>query len=112
MQTLDSLAAREPWLGFFAAHDPLPVVRKLRLPVLIVQGATDRQVTADQAEVLARELRAAGNRDVAVHVLPEVNHLFLRDPVGNVQGYAALPSRTVVPQLLQILGDWITEHSK
>ena len=112
MKTIDSLSTQQPWLGFFAQHNPLPVVRKVSVPVLIVHGATDRQVTAEQAAILDRELRAAGNRDVALHVLPEVNHLFLRDPLGNAQGYASLPSRNVVPQLFKIVGDWIAEHSK
>jgi dipeptidyl aminopeptidase/acylaminoacyl peptidase len=103
---------QQPWLGFFATHDPLPVVRRVRVPVLIIHGATDRQVTADQAEILARELRSSGNTDVALHVLPEVNHLFLKDPLGHAQGYSALPSRTVVPELLQMVADWIAKHSK
>jgi dipeptidyl aminopeptidase/acylaminoacyl peptidase len=112
LQTLDSMAAQQPWLQYFRSYDPLPVVRKVRVPVLIVHGATDRQVTAEQASLLADALRAAGNRDVAVHVLPAVNHLFLSDPVGNVAGYASLPTRTVVPQLWQIVGDWIANKSK
>jgi pimeloyl-ACP methyl ester carboxylesterase len=109
---LDSAAAQQAWLRYFRAYDPMPVVRKVRVPVLIVHGSTDRQVTAEQAPLLADALRAAGNTDVAVHVLPTVNHLFLSDPVGNGAGYASLPTRTVVPQLLQIVGDWIVNKSK
>ncbi|HEY0672213.1 MAG TPA: alpha/beta fold hydrolase [Longimicrobiales bacterium] len=112
MRALDSAAVQQPWMRFFRDHDPVPVLRKVRVPVLIVQGETDRQVTAEQAGIIARELRAAGNGNVAVHVLPGVNHLFLSDPVGNATGYATLPTRTVVPQLLQIVGDWIVNHSK
>jgi dienelactone hydrolase len=112
MQMLDSMALQQPWLQYFRRYDPLAVVRKVRVPVLIVHGATDRQVTAEQAPLLADALRAAGNTDVAVHVLPAVNHLFLSDPVGVVAGYASLPTRTVVPQLLQIVGDWIANKSK
>jgi hypothetical protein len=82
------------------------------VPVLIVQGQTDRQVTYDQADVLAQTLRSAGNGDVAVHVLPDVNHLFLSDPVGNATGYASLRTRTVVPELLRIIGEWIVNKSK
>ncbi len=112
LATLDSMAVHQPWMRFFRDYDPLPVVRKVRVPVLIVHGATDRQVTADQANMLATTLREAGNDDVAVHVLPDVNHLFLSDPVGNASGYASLRSRTVVPQLLQLVGDWIVTKSK
>jgi dipeptidyl aminopeptidase/acylaminoacyl peptidase len=112
MATLNAIDESQPWMRFFRDFDPLPVVRRVRVPVLIMQGATDRQVTADQANVLADALRAAGNSDVAVHVLPDVNHLFLSDPVGNASGYSSLRSRTLVPQLLQIVGDWIIKQSK
>jgi uncharacterized protein len=110
--TLDQMGADQPWIRYFRDYDPVPTLQKVRVPVLVVHGATDRQVTADQAEVIRTTLRAAGNTDVAVHVLPDVNHLFLADPVGAVSGYAVLPSRTVVPQLLQLIGDWITTKSK
>ena len=112
MATLNAIDESQPWMRFFRDFDPLPVVRRVRVPVLIVQGATDRQVTADQANVLADALQAAGNGDVAVHVLPDVNHLFLSDPVGNASGYSSLRSRTLVPQVLQIVGDWISNQSK
>jgi hypothetical protein len=69
-------------------------------------------VTAEQAVILATTLRAAGNNDVAMHVLPDVNHLFLSDPLGHVAGYSALTRRTVVPQLLQLVTDWIVDKSK
>jgi uncharacterized protein len=103
----DSLAAANPWFGWFVAHDPLPTARRVRQPVLILQGATDRQVTADQAGELAAALREAGNRDVTVHVFPDVNHLLLRDPVGAPAGYARLPSGVVVPEVLGALADWL-----
>lgn len=112
MATLDSLSITQPWIRYFRDYDPLPVARKVRAPVLIVHGRTDRQVTYEQAELLASTLRSAGNNDVAVHVLPGVNHLFLNDPVGNASGYSSLRTRTVVPQLLQIVGDWIVNKSK
>jgi dipeptidyl aminopeptidase/acylaminoacyl peptidase len=112
LASLDSAGSKMPWVQYFSEYDPLPVVRNVRAPVLIVHGATDRQVTAEQAEILGNTLRIAGNTDVAVHVLPDVNHLFLSDPVGHVAGYSALSKRTVVPQLLQLVTDWIANKSK
>jgi hypothetical protein len=105
----DSVAAQNPWVRFFLDHDPLPTVRRVKAPVLILQGATDRQVTAEQAPELAAALRAGGNRDVTVRVLPDVNHLFLRDPVGTADParYAALPSKEMVPEALGALADWL-----
>lgn len=106
---VDSLAAQLPWLRFFLDYDPLPTARRVRVPTLILQGATDRQVPAEQAEQLAAAIRAGGNRDVTVRIFPELNHLFLRDPVGtaDVQHYAALPSRQVPAEVLGTLADWL-----
>ena len=107
---LEELATRQPWLGFFLDHDPLPVARRVRAPVLVLHGATDRQVEVDQAEILADAFRAGGNRDVTVRVFPEVNHLLLRDPDGDPAGYATLTDRRVVPEVLGALADWLASR--
>jgi uncharacterized protein len=110
-QQLEDGAARQPWLRYFLDHDPLPVARRVsRAPVLILHGSTDRQVPADQAEQLGIAFREAGNRDVTVHVFPDVNHLLLRDADGNFAGYAELPDRGVVPEVRGVLADWVVSR--
>ncbi|HEU4556798.1 MAG TPA: alpha/beta fold hydrolase [Longimicrobium sp.] len=106
---LDSTAARLPWLPFFLSYDPLPTARRVRQPVLILQGETDRQVTADQARELEFALREAGNRDVTVHVFPNLNHLLIHDPDGMPAGYSRLSSNRVDAKLLGVLADWLAE---
>jgi dienelactone hydrolase len=105
--TLDSTAARMPWLPFFYDYDPLPTAARLRQPVLILQGATDRQVTADQAPELAAAIRGGGNRDVTLRVFPGLDHLMVPDPDGSPGGYASLPSPKVAPEVLGTLADWL-----
>jgi dipeptidyl aminopeptidase/acylaminoacyl peptidase len=63
---------RSPWMRYFLTYDPLPTIRKVRQPVLILQGEFDRQVTADQAEMLAKAARESGNKEVTVRIFPEV----------------------------------------
>jgi fermentation-respiration switch protein FrsA (DUF1100 family) len=104
---LDDLAGSSPWLHFFLDYDPLPTAAKVRQPVLILQGATDRQVTADQAERLAAAIRSGGNTNVEVHVFPGVDHLFLSDPDGNPAGYTALPSKKLAPGVLSTIVEWL-----
>jgi dienelactone hydrolase len=103
---LDSAAAANPWIRYFLAHDPLPVARQLRQPVLILQGDTDRQVTPEQADTLAAALTAAGNRDVTLRRFPDTNHLFLADPSGDPQRYAALPDSRIRREVLGALVEW------
>ena len=45
------------------AFDPEAAARRVRVPVLVVHGATDLQVPAEDAVRLAAALRAAGNTD-------------------------------------------------
>jgi dienelactone hydrolase len=103
----DSTTARMPWMRYFIDYDPMPTIRQVKVPVLILNGATDQQVTADQAEVLGAALRQAGNRDVTVRVYPDRNHLFLPDPVGNPAGYVRLPSGKIGPEVMGQIADWL-----
>lgn len=109
---LDSIPASQSWIRHFLDYDPLPTVRLVKVPVLILQGATDRQVTPDQAEELAAALRAAGNQAVDVHVLPDVNHLFLRDPSGDPAGYGGLKDTQVVTNAVDLIRNWMVKQAK
>ena len=110
MVAVDSEIAADPWLKFFSTHDPLVTARRVRTPVLILHGATDRQVTAEQAELLGQAFRTTGNRDVTVRVLPSTNHLFLTDPDGEVAGYRSLVVREIPPVTLTIITDWLASR--
>jgi uncharacterized protein len=107
---LEEIAGRQAWIRWFLEHDPLPVARRVRAPVLILQGETDRQVTADQAGLLASAFREGGNRDVTVRVFPELNHLMLRDPDGDPARYSSLTDRRVDREVLGVLADWLAER--
>ncbi|MFL5483728.1 MAG: alpha/beta hydrolase family protein [Gemmatimonadaceae bacterium] len=105
---IDSLGARNPWMKFFLTYAPDTTAKRVKAPVLILQGATDRQVTAEQAEKLAAAFRAGGNRDVTVRVFPDHNHLFITDPTGNPRYYSNLTTNKVDPVVLGVIADWLT----
>lgn len=107
--SFDSTAARGNWMRFFLSHDPVPTIRRVRQPVLILQGATDQQVRPEEARLLDRALREAGNRRVTLRILPDRNHFFLRDPVGHPRGYADLRDPRVDAEVLGILADWLAQ---
>lgn len=104
---LDSMAAKIPWMRFFLSYAPDTTARKVRTPVLILQGETDRQVPVQQADKLAAAFRAGGNRDVTVHVFPGRNHLFIVDPVGNPQEYGQLPTNKMDAEVLGLVANWL-----
>jgi hypothetical protein len=105
--SLDSIARTSAWLQFFLHYDPLPTARRVKVPVLILQGATDHQVTPEQAESLAAAFRAGGNGDVTVRLFAGLNHLFVPDPSGQPAGYATLKSSRVSAEVLGTLADWL-----
>ncbi|MEW5917553.1 MAG: alpha/beta fold hydrolase, partial [Gemmatimonadota bacterium] len=105
----DSTAGRSPWMRFFETHDPLATIRRVTQPVLIVQGATDQQVTVGQARVLADELRRAGNARATLQVHPDRNHLFLPDTSGNPAGYTRLTKGRIGSDVMGPIVDWLVQ---
>lgn len=96
-----------PWGRAFLDYDPLVTIRKVRQPVLILQGALDRQVTMDQARMLEEAARAGGNRDVTVHIYPNLNHLFLPATNGTETEYTKLQTYSLGQDLLKEIADWL-----
>lgn len=95
------------WTRAFLAYDPLPTIRKVRQPILILHGALDRQVTAEQAATLERAARAAGNKDVTVRVFPNLNHLFLPAKTGVESEYSTLSTHLIPEEVLGVLSNWL-----
>lgn len=109
--TIDSLG-RSPWMHFFLDHDPLAAARRVKAPVLILNGGTDQQVTPEQVPLLAAAFRAGGNRDVTTRVFPNLNHLFVYDSVGFPGDYGKLQNPVVAPEVVGTLVDWLAAHLK
>ena len=97
-------------MRYFLTYDPLPAIARVRQPILVLQGELDRQVTADQAQMLEQAARAAGNKDVTVRVYPGLNHLFLPAKTGAPSEYTSLSTTSVSADLLKQLSDWIVER--
>lgn len=108
---LNAAVVAQPWARYFASYDPSVTARKVHTPVLILQGANDRQVSPDQAEMLEATFRSGGNKDVTMKLFPGLDHLFLADPIGNWSGYSTLPSKQLGPDVLGTIADWITARS-
>jgi fermentation-respiration switch protein FrsA (DUF1100 family) len=107
----DRLADRDrPVEAFFLDYDPLVTVRKLKTPVLILNGGTDQQVTPDQVPKLVAAFTEARNRDITARVFGNLNHLFIYDPSGYPMGYMSLTRRDVEPELVGAVVEWLVER--
>lgn len=98
---------RLPWTKEFWTYDPLTTIRKVRQPILILQGARDRQIAAEQAGMLEQAAREGGNKDVTKQIFPNLNHLFLPAKTGSVSEYSTLETPLVGDDVLKTLGDWL-----
>ena len=88
-----------------AAYDPVDEVRRLRLPLLVVQGATDLQITKRDAELLA-----AAQPKATVVVLPNVNHVLKQMESMDVQVQLASyrnPALPLAPDVVPTIAGWI-----
>jgi pimeloyl-ACP methyl ester carboxylesterase len=103
----DMLIARllDPWFRWFLRYDPAPALGALRMPVLALNGALDRQVLP-AANLAGIRAATAGNRDVTVTELPGLNHLFQTARTGGIGEYAQI-EETMAPVVLRIVADWI-----
>jgi len=108
----DSTTAKIPWMKFFLTYDPSVTALKVKTPVLIMQGATDQQVTPEQAPLLEQAFKRGGNRDVTLKVFKDPNHLFLQDSSGFPGGYVKLKDGKVDGEVMGTLADWLAAKLK
>jgi len=105
---LNALQAR--LLRDFLLHDPRPVLRKIRIPVLALNGARDLQVDPERnLTAIGEALEAAGNEEVTLRTLPDLNHLFQETTTGNTTEYGQL-EQTIDPEVLDLIESWIVER--
>jgi dipeptidyl aminopeptidase/acylaminoacyl peptidase len=106
-QEANVAASTEAWRRSIQDHDPLATARRLRMPVLILHGLTDRAVPPEDARLLERTLREVGNERAELRLFPGVNHHFQRDAVGAREGYDSLPTQDLAPEVLETLCSWL-----
>lgn len=101
---------RLPWVKEFWTYDPLATIRKVKQPILILQGGIDRQISAAQADLLEQAAREGGNPNVTKQVFPNLNHLFLPGKTGAIEEYSKLETSAVADDVLKTLGDWLVKE--
>jgi pimeloyl-ACP methyl ester carboxylesterase len=88
-----------------SAIDPAAEARRLPVPLLVLQGATDIQVSVQDAEALR-----TARPQAEVHILPETSHMFVhaasRDPVAQAPGYSD-PAAPLVPELVPLIAGFV-----
>lgn len=105
-------AATSKWLRFFITHDPKETLRKVKCPVLAINGSLDMQVPARlNLPVIEQALREGKNPDVTIKELAGLNHLFQTAKTGAGDEYARI-EETMSPVALETIAKWIEARGK
>ena len=89
--------------------DPAEVIAQVQQPVLILSGEKDAQVPSSEAGLIAELLQEAGNEDVTVTVLPDLNHLLRHHPEEPNLTYRHL-DEPVDERVTSALQQWLVER--
>jgi len=96
------------WLREHYRDDPSVALAGIDVPVLIVSGEKDLQVPASEAALIEQLLVEAGNEDVTVVVLPDLNHLLRYHPEEPNLNYRHL-EEPVDARVIEAIQNWIEE---
>ena len=90
-------------------YDPAPTLRQLQVPTLALFGELDNNIVADRnAAAWDSALKASGNRDYTLQILPRANHLMLEAKVGS---NAEMPSlQRFVPAYFTTIEGWLANR--
>ena len=115
LNTIQQLSAQissmtSPWYLHFMRYDPAQDLKKLKCPVLALNGEKDIQVDAAMNLAAIQErITGNGNKNVTVKAYPNLNHLFQTCKKGTLAEYGQL-EETINPEVLKDIIEWIRKQ--
>jgi pimeloyl-ACP methyl ester carboxylesterase len=104
-QSITSL--QTPWMRYFIRYQPKEYLKKVKCPVLAINGEKDLQVAAKpNLEGIEAALKSAKNKNVKIVSLPNLNHLFQTAETGAVDEYIKI-EETFSPEAMKLVLDWM-----
>ncbi|MEN2413799.1 alpha/beta hydrolase family protein [Flavobacterium mesophilum] len=101
-----------PWRYNFLKLDPTLYLKKVKCPVLALNGSKDLQVPAEvNLEIIKDVLTKSGNKKVTTKALPNLNHLFQECQTGSPTEYGSL-EQTFSPIALEEISNWLLVQTK
>ena len=98
-----------PWYVTFLELDPATFLAEVTIPVLILQGTKDTQVSATlNIPAIERALQKGNNPKFTTIIYDGLNHLFQPAESGGVEEYATIET-TIDAQVLADIVIWINQ---
>jgi uncharacterized protein len=94
----------QPYLISWFRYTPAQEIKRLTVPVLIVQGTTDIQVPVREAQALKM-----AKPDAALKIIEGMNHVLKAVPPDSKQQTASYsdPTLPIVPELVEVINQFI-----
>lgn len=97
---------KKPWVKYFLTYDPSNALKKIKCPVLALNGEKDIQVTPENLLIIEKKIKQGGNNDVTIKEFPNMNHLFQTCKTGAMEEYTII-EETMSPLVLNEISNWI-----
>jgi alpha-beta hydrolase superfamily lysophospholipase len=100
--------ANTPWFRSFLSFNPEVAMKRVRQPVLVLQGLLDMQVpplNADRFEQMVPRLKR--KQPMTVVRVPGVNHLLVPAKTGETSEYSTLMDARISPAIVEALVSWL-----
>ncbi len=99
-----------PWMKTFLRLDPAVSLRKVKVPVLVLNGALDTQVLASQNLPPIRAALAESGSKATIREYPGLNHLFQPAKTGGIAEYGTIEV-TMDPMVMNDIATWIRQQT-
>ncbi|WP_306350228.1 alpha/beta hydrolase family protein [Flavobacterium sp. '19STA2R22 D10 B1'] len=99
-----------PWMKYFIQYRPDVYLKKIKCPVLALNGEKDLQVEPKaNLAAIKKWVESNGNKKCAIKELPNLNHLFQECKTGAPSEYSTI-EQTFSPIALNEISTWIQKQ--
>ena len=100
----------DPWTDAFFRYDPATALKRVKCPVLALNGTLDLQVSAEaNLPAIEAALKAGHNPPAKFVALKGLNHLFQPAKTGGIEEYGSIEI-TFDEAALKLIADWVLER--
>lgn len=98
-----------PQMKSLLFYNPIEDLSELSIPVLVLFGEKDTQVSDELNEPPVREALNEAGTEFDINIIENANHLFQEAETGKVSEYATL-EKEFIDGFLSTLSEWIKSH--
>ena len=97
-----------PWMFYLFKMTPSAELVQLRLPILVLQGKLDQQISYTQSEDVVKMVQIVG-RNIQIELFEKHNHLLQHCKTGNVNEYFD-NQESFSPEVLEAITNWLRRN--